>query len=266
MTPAPHEPAPARPKETAAAKKRRRMENSKKRAFSAKDAEIAALKAKLATVCDFIQTHMAGTEALAEIMKEAKMLDLAPIKQLCDDLKKPDRLLYVCEECRDIDHDESCCHVARAMVVMVPERNWVCHDCADYTGTPLLPVEEALPALVAEVERLRAENESILAKQQYLYVGRDGKAVMARVLEDERDQLRKEVSQLRARQAILGNAFRPLLEACEEDFTNEHTEGPANREDDESAVACGNDGENSVLTFGHTRVARSALKMCSELR
>jgi len=63
---------PAPPKETAAAKKRRRMANAKKRALAARDQEIAKLKSHLATVCDFIQTHMAGTEALNEIMKAVK--------------------------------------------------------------------------------------------------------------------------------------------------------------------------------------------------
>lgn len=49
----------------------------------------------------------------------------------------------------------------------------------------------------AELATLRAEMEIWKAQQSYRYIGKDGKPIMARQLEDDRDTLRAEVERLR---------------------------------------------------------------------
>jgi hypothetical protein len=44
--------------------------------------------------------------------------------------------------------------------------------------------------LRGEIETLRRERDEALAAQGYLYIGRDGKPILARDLEDQRDALR----------------------------------------------------------------------------
>ncbi len=53
--------------------------------------------------------------------------------------------------------------------------------------------EPDLESLLAEIERLDAVNESLRTAQTYTYVGKDGKSVLARDLEDERDLLKEQL-------------------------------------------------------------------------
>ena len=71
------------------------------------------------------------------------------------------------------------------------------------------PLQITLYAAQAEITRLRAENEALKDGQTYCYIGKDGKAVLARDLEDERDALRAEVATLRASEARMREALNP---------------------------------------------------------
>lgn len=69
--------------------------------------------------------------------------------------------------------------------------------------------DDMIQALAAERDayRLRAEQayeqlKKLLASQHYSYIGKDGKQVLARELEDERDALRAENERLRAAAAL----------------------------------------------------------------
>lgn len=60
------------------------------------------------------------------------------------------------------------------------------------TQTPLDPYRawDIVARLRDEIETLRRERDEALAAQGYLYIGRDGKPILARDLEDQRDALR----------------------------------------------------------------------------
>lgn len=55
-----------------------------------------------------------------------------------------------------------------------------------------------IAALIAHTKALEAEVAALRAGQTYRYIGKDGKTVLARDLEDERDELRAQLAEARA--------------------------------------------------------------------
>lgn len=66
-----------------------------------------------------------------------------------------------------------------------------------YSSVNGVDVDKLHVAVLAELAVLRAQLEDFKASQQYRYIGKDGKPVLARALEDERDLLREDNERLR---------------------------------------------------------------------
>lgn len=75
----------------------------------------------------------------------------------------------------------------------------VLHDAGSFeTGQGiLLDARSAMEALCAELDEAKAEIKRRHNAQSYTYIGKDGKSVQARDLEDERDALKAEIERLR---------------------------------------------------------------------
>ena len=98
-----------------------------------------------------------------------------------------------------------------------------------------------LSARLAEVERLVQQREKELA---------------ATFCDDAKMKL---LEKYNARAERLAAALRPLVEACESDFTSEATEAGVGRERDDEPVSFTVGGIGCSLTFGHIRAGRAAL-------
>jgi hypothetical protein len=67
----------------------------------------------------------------------------------------------------------------------------------DRFAITIVSLREQVDAIAAHRDEISADRDELLASQHYRYIGKDGKTVLARDLEDERDALSAEVTRLR---------------------------------------------------------------------
>lgn len=122
----------------------------------------------------------------------------------------------------------------------------------NYIGQELMRNEaadeiERLSARLAEVERERDKWKERAADRC-----------------DEAERRARKQWDAEARAERLETALRPLVEACESDFTSEATEAGVGRERDDEPVSFTIGGIGCDLTFGHIRRGRAALELAKE--
>ena len=64
-------------------------------------------------------------------------------------------------------------------------------------AAPFADNEAGIPQMVDLIKALAAERDALQSAQSYAYIGKDGKTVLARDLEDERDDLRAIIAEFR---------------------------------------------------------------------